>query len=44
MCNLNVVSLELGFTTSHGAPSLSPKYDMNVYMATLFGGETWNLC
>ena len=28
---------ELGLTTSHMVPS--PKYDVDVYMATLFGGE-----
>ena len=28
---------KLGFTTSHGVSS--PKYDMDVYIATLFGGE-----
>jgi hypothetical protein len=22
----------------------SPKYDMDVYMAKKFGGETWDLC
>ena len=24
--------------------ALSPKYDIDVYMATLFGGEFWDLC
>jgi hypothetical protein len=28
---------KLGLTTSHRVPSL--KYDMDAYMATLFGGE-----
>ena len=23
---------------------LSPKYDMDAYMATLLGGEAWDLC
>ena len=23
---------------------LSPKYDMDAYMTTLFGGEAWDLC
>ena len=22
----------------------SPKYDMDAYMSTLFGGEAWDLC
>ena len=26
---------------THGSQGLSPKYDMDVYMATLFGGEAW---
>jgi hypothetical protein len=30
-------------TTSHMSPILSPKYDMDAYMATLFGGEVWDL-
>ena len=24
--------------------TLSAKYDMDAYMATLFGGEVWDLC
>ena len=27
-----------------GSPVLRPNNDMNAYMATLFGGEAWNLC
>ena len=23
---------------------MSPKYDMNIYMASLLGGEAWGLC
>ena len=34
----------LGLTTSQGTQVLGPKYDMNAYMATLSGGEAWNLC
>jgi hypothetical protein len=34
-----------GLTVSHGSKVLSPKYDIiNAYMATLFGGEAWDLC
>jgi hypothetical protein len=33
---------KLGLTTSHVVPS--PNYDMDAYMATLFGGEAWDLC
>jgi hypothetical protein len=32
---------KLGLTTSHGSLILSPKYDMDVRMPTLFGGEAW---
>ena len=28
---------KLGLTTSHGSQVLSPKYDMDAYMVTLFG-------
>ena len=35
---LAIESTELGAATSHG-----PKYDMDVYMVTLFGGEAWDL-
>ena len=35
---------KLGLTISHGSQVLSPKYDMDVYMATLFEGEAWDLC
>ena len=46
-----VESMELGLTTSHGISSppqvLSPKYDMDAYMATHFGGDAqdvwWHL-
>ena len=31
-------------TTSDGSQFLGPKYDMDAYMATRFGSETWNLC
>ena len=27
-----------------GSQFLSPNYDMDVYMATLFEGEAWDLC
>ena len=27
-----------------GSQVLSPEYDMDVYMATLFGSEAWVLC
>ena len=30
---------KLGLTTSHKSQVLSPNYDMDTYMATLFGGE-----
>ena len=33
---------KLGHATSHGVPS--PKYPMDAYMATLFGGKAWDLC
>ena len=33
---------ELGHTTSHEVPS--PKHAMDAYMATLFGGNAWDLC
>jgi hypothetical protein len=33
---------KVGFTTSHEVPS--PKYDMDAYMATMFGGEAWESC
>ena len=30
---------------SSGSPQvLSPKYDMDAYMASLFGGKAWDLC
>ena len=35
---------KLRLTTSHGSQVLSPNYDMDAYMATLFGGEAWDLC
>ena len=28
----------------HWSQVLSPNYDMDVYMVTLFGGEAWDLC
>ena len=34
---------KLGLTTSHMSSVLSPKYDMDAYTATLFGGEVWVL-
>ena len=34
---------KLELTTSHGSEFLNPKYDMNASMATLFGGEDWDL-
>ena len=44
-CNLNCwKTWKLGLPTSHGAQVRSPKYDMDAYMATLFGGEAWDLC
>ena len=27
-----------------GSQVISPKYDVDAYMATLFGGKTWDLC
>ena len=33
----------LGLTTSHGSEVFKPKYDIDAYMATLFGGEVWDL-
>ena len=37
--------MEVGLTASHGVPRLeSLKYDMDAYMATLFGGEVWDVC
>ena len=38
-----VESMEVGTITAHGSQVLSPKYDMDVYMVTLFGGEVWDL-
>ena len=35
---------KLGLTTLHGSQVLSPKYDMDAYMATFFGGEAWDMC
>ena len=35
---------KLGLTTSHGSQVVSLKYDMDAYMATLFGGEAQDLC
>ena len=36
---------KLGLSTSHSVPkSYGPMYDMDTYMATLFGGEARDLC
>ena len=35
---------KLGLTTSHEFQVLSPKYEMDAYMATHFGGEPQDLC
>ena len=35
---------KLGLTTSHGCRVLSPKYDMDAYMVTFFGGVVLELC
>ena len=32
------------FTTSQMSQVLSPKYDMDVYMVTLYGGEASDFC
>ena len=40
--SLPLVAWKLGLTISHGVPS--PKYDIDAYIATLFGGEVWGLC
>ena len=43
MCkSLSLRAWKLGLITSHGVPS--PKYDMDVYTATLYGGEARDLC
>jgi len=34
-----VKGMEVGTITAHGSQVLSPKYDMDAYMVTLFGGE-----
>ncbi len=40
-----VENMEVGFYHfTWGSQVLSPNYDMDVYMATLFGGEAWDLC
>ena len=33
-----------GLFTSHGFQFLSPKYDMDAYMATLLASEAQDLC
>jgi hypothetical protein len=39
-CNLDMLrASKLGLITSHGVQVLSPKYDMDVYMAILFEGD-----
>ena len=35
---------KLWLTFSHNSWVFGSKYDMDVYMAPLFGGESWNLC
>ena len=35
---------KMGLTTSHGSHIMSPKYDMDAYMATLYGGVACDLC
>ena len=41
---LAVKSMEVGTYPLHtGSQVLSPKYDMDGYMTTLFGGEAWEL-
>ena len=40
--SLPLVAWKLGLTISHMVPS--PKYDMDAYIATLFGGGVWGLC
>ena len=45
LCNLNHWehgSWDLPLYT--GPVVLSPKYDMDAYMATFFGGEAWDMC
>ena len=34
---------KLGLSTAHGLQVLCPNYDMDAHMATLFGGEAWDL-
>ena len=41
---LAVESMKVGTYTSLVSQALSPKYDMNVYTATLFGDEARDLC
>ena len=37
--------MEVGTLPLHtGSRVLSPKYDMDAYMAILFGGEAWDFC
>ena len=45
MCNLNRRQHESGDLPLHiGFQVLNPEYDMDAYMATLFGGEAWDMC
>jgi hypothetical protein len=40
---LAIESMEVGtFHFTHGSKSVGPKYDMDSYMATLFGYMAWN--
>ena len=41
---LAVASMKVGTYPSLVSQDLSPKYDMNVYMATLLGDEARDLC
>ena len=44
-CNLNRWKYGSRDLPLHmGSQVLSPMYDMHAYMATLFGGEAWDLC
>ena len=44
-CNLKCWDHRSWYLPLHmGSQVLSPKYDMDAYMITLFGGETWDSC
>ena len=39
-----ISAVESAWKLHTGSHVLSPKYDMDAYMATVSGGETWDLC